>query len=292
MYGIGSMNASYVRGAGLAIILPTFDVGKMFEAIEKHQANLVAAVPTMYVYMLLYPEAEKYDLSSMRWWISGSAALAVETWKEFKRKFGFEIIEGWGLTEAGATNCCNPFDGQVKVGSIGKPMHRTEMKVIDTNGDGLPAGQEGELIIRSTALMHGYWNRPEETAEVLRNGWVYSGDVGHMDEDGYFFITDRKKDLIIKAGENIHPREIEEVLFAHPAVSEAAAIGVKDALYGEDVKAFVVLKPGMQANAEEIIEHCRAKLKSFKTPKELQFLDALPKNLVGKVLRKQLREAG
>ncbi|MEE8373438.1 MAG: long-chain fatty acid--CoA ligase [Dehalococcoidia bacterium] len=289
MYGIGSMNASYVRGGGRAIILPSFDVEKLFAAIETHRGNLVAAVPTMYVYMLLYPEPKKYDLSSMRWWVSGSSALAVETWKNFRAKYGFEIIEGWGLTEAGATNCCNPLDGPVKVGSIGQPMRGTEMRVVDSDGNKIPPGQEGELIIRSTALMQGYWNRPEETAEILRDGWVYSGDVGYVDEDGYYFITDRKKDLIIKAGENIHPREIEEVLFAHPKVSEAAVVGIKDDIYGEDIKAFVVLKPGMQATEAEITEHCKARLKDFKSPKELQFMEALPKNLLGKVLRKELR---
>ena len=290
MYGIGVMIVSSFKGRGKGVVLPTFDVEKIFASIEKYKGNTFAGVPTMYVYMLLYPEPKKYDLSSMQLWTSGSAPLAMETWKGFKEKFGFEIIEGWGLTEAAALNCVNPADGPIKVGSIGKPMKGTEIKIVDNNGNELPQGREGELIIRCPSLMRGYWNMPEETAQTLRNGWVYTGDVGYVDEDGYFFITDRKKDLIIKAGENISPREIEEVIFAHHKIAEAAVVGIKDDMYGEDIKAFVVLKLGERATAEEIIEHCRARLKTFKTPKELQFMDSLPKNLVGKVLKKELRK--
>jgi long-chain acyl-CoA synthetase len=284
MYGINAMIAGSLKGGGKGIALPTFAVEGILEAIDEYGGTAFAGVPTMYIYMLLYPTPEKYDLSSMRLWISGSAPLALETWRAFKEKYGFEIVEGWGLTETAAS-----VDGPIKVGSIGRPMMGNEVKVIDDSGNELPQGQEGELIIRSPALMTGYWNRPEETAEVLRNGWVYTGDIGLVDEDGYFFVTDRKKDLIIKAGENIHPREVEEVLFAHPKVCEAAVVGVPDDVYGEDIKAFVVIRPGEQATQEEIIDCCRERLKGFKSPREVQFMDALPKNLVGKVLRKDLR---
>jgi long-chain acyl-CoA synthetase len=287
MYGIGTMIVGSLKGGGKGVVLPTFDVEKIFASIEKYKGNTLAGVPTMYVYMLLHPELKKYDLSSMKLWTSGSAPLALETCKGFKDKFGFEIIEGWGLTEAAAINCANPIEGPIKVGSIGKPMKGTEIKVVDNDGNELPQGQEGEIIIRCPSLMKGYWNKPEETAEALRNGWLYTGDIGYVDEDGYFFITDRKKDLIIKAGENISPREIEEVLFAHHKVSEAAVVGIRDDVYGEDIKAFVVLKLGEQATTEDIIEYCRTRLETFKTPKELQFMDSLPKNLVGKVSRVQ-----
>lgn len=292
MYGIGVMIVGSLMGGGKGVVLPAFDVEKIFESIEKYKGNTLAGVPTMYIYMLLYPEPKKYDLSSMRLWTSGSAPLALETWKGFKENFGFEIIEGWGLTEAAALNCVNPVDGPIKVGSIGKPMKGTEMKSVGNDGCQLPVGQEGEIIIRCPSLMKGYWNKPEETAETLRNGWLYTGDVGYVDEDGYFFITERKKNIIIKAGENISPREIEEVIFAHHKVSEAAVVGIKDYVHGEDIKAFVVLKPGEQATAEEIIEYCRTRLKTFKTPKELQFMDSLPKNIIGKVLKKELRKMG
>jgi len=291
-YGMATMNSGSLIGGGKLVLLNSFDVDKIFEAIETYKGNVMAGVPTMYVYMLLHPDPKKYDLSSMKYWISGSAPLALDTWEGFKGKFGFEIIEGWGLTEAGANNSVNPLDGVKKIGSIGLPMKGTVIKVFDDDGNELPRGQEGEVAIKGPMLMKGYWNKPEETESVLREGWLYTGDVGYVDEDGYFFITDRKKDLIIKGGENITPREIEEVIFTHPKVSEAAVIGIKDEVYGEDIKAFVVLKPGETATAEEIIEHCLKRLEKFKTPKEVEFLNALPKNLVGKVLKKELRKSG
>jgi long-chain acyl-CoA synthetase len=288
-YGIASINQGLFRSRGKAILLNTFNVEAIFAAIEKYRANNLAGVPTMYVFMLLFPEPKKYDLSSMKYWFCGSAPLALETFNRFKEVFGFEIIEGWGLTEAGANNSVNPLEGVKKVGSIGLPMKGTEMRVVDHRGNPLPARKEGEIAIRGPMLMKGYWNKPEETVEVLRGGWLYTGDIGYVDEDGYFWITDRKKDLIIKAGENISPRAIEEVLFGHPKVLEAAVIGMNDELYGEDIKAFVVLKPGHESTAEEIIEYCRGKLTNFLLPKEVAFPKALPKNLVGKVLKKELR---
>jgi len=288
-YGIATMNNGLFR-RGKTVLLNSFNVETIFASIEKYQANIMAGVPTMYVFMLLYPESRRYNLSSMKYWISGSAPLALETWSRFKEVFGFEIIEGWGLTEAGANNSVNPLEGLRKVGSIGLPMKGTEMEIVDEAGNVLPPEQQGEIVIRGPMLMKGYWNKPEETAEILKGGWLHTGDVGYVDEDGYFWITDRKKDLIIKAGENISPRVIEEVLFKHPKVSEAAVIGIKDEIYGENIKAFVVLKPGQTANPAEIIEYCQTKLTSFLVPKEVAFMKALPKSLVGKVLKKELRK--
>lgn len=290
VYGISCLIASSFHKKGKGIVLPSFTVEKIFEAIQTYRVNVFTGVPTLYVYMLLHPDPGKYDLSSMKWWISGSAALAPETWHGFKEKFGFEIIEGWGLTETGSTGCCNPPDVPKKVGSIGWPMPGAELKIVDDQGGELPDGQQGEIILRTPAMMKGYWRRPEETAEVLKDGWLHTGDIGYVDADGFYFITDRKKDVIIKGGENICPREIEEVIMAHPNVCEAAVVGVKDGVYGEEIKAFVVMKPGMQVTSEELNEHCCAMLKRFKTPKDFTFIEALPKNLVGKVLRKELRE--
>ena len=289
-YGIATMNSGLFRRGGKIVLLNSFNVETILASVEKYQANAMAGVPTMYIFMLLYPEPRKYDLSSMKYWVSGSAPLALETWNRFKEVFGFEIIEGWGLTEAGANNSVNPLEGLKKVGSIGLPMKGTEMRILDDAGNVLPPGKEGEIVIRGPMLMKGYWNKPEETAEILRDGWLHTGDVGYVDEDGYFWITDRKKDLIIKAGENISPRVIEEILFKHPKVSEAAVIGIKDNVYGENIKAFVVLRPGQTATAEEIIEYCQTKLTSFLVPKEVGFMKALPKSLVGKVLKKELRK--
>jgi long-chain acyl-CoA synthetase len=281
--------AAFFHRQGKAVILPSFTVDKIFEDIQTYRANLFVGVPTLYVYMLLHPNPAKYDLSSMKWWISGSAALAHDTWYAFKKKFGFEIIEGWGLTETGASGCCNPPDGPKKVGSIGRPMLGTELKIVDDQDRELAQGQQGEIILRTPAMMKGYWKRPEETAEILRDGWVHTGDVGYVDAEGFYFITDRKKDIIIKGGENICPREIEEVIMTHPNVCEAGVVGVKDGVYGEEIKAFVVVKPGTQVTSEELNEHCCARLKRFKTPKDFTFVETLPKSLVGKVLRKELR---
>ena len=290
IYGITCMVAAYFHERGKAIILSSFTIDKIFKAIQTYRGNLFVGVPTLYVYMLLHPDPGKYDLSSMKWWISGSAALAPETWHGFKEKFGFEIIEGWGLTETGSTGCCNPPDRPKKVGSIGRPMPGAELKIVDDQGGELPDGQQGEIILRTPGMMKGYWRRPEETAEVLKDGWLHTGDIGYVDADGFYFITDRKKDVIIKGGENICPREIEEVIMAHPNVCEAGVVGVKDGVYGEEIKAFVVMKPGMQVTSQELTDHCCARLKRFKTPKDFTFVKTLPKNLVGKVLRKELRE--
>ncbi len=289
-YGIASLNYGHIVGGGKTVVLPAIGIDAIFAAIEKNKADIMAAVPTLYVYMLMHPNPKKYDLSSMKYWISGSAPLTLDTWQRFKETFGAEITEGWGLTEAGANNSANPFNGVKKVGSIGLPMKGTRMKVVDDQGNELPPGQQGEILIAGPQIMKGYWNKPEETAKVIKDGWLYTGDVGYQDEDGYFFITERKKDLIIKGGENIAPREIEEVLYSHPSVNEAAVVGMPDEVYGENIKAFVVLAPGKSATAEEIIAYCQGKLKRFKSPKEVVFLQALPKSLVGKILRKELRK--
>jgi len=289
-YGIGVMNVGLFRKEARTIIFDTFDLDLLYSSIEKFRITTMAAVPTMYIYMLLYPNPKGHDLSSMSSWFSGSAPLAAETWKKFKEVFGAEITEGWGLTEAGANNAMNPLHGLKKVGSIGKPMHGTQMRIMDDRGAFLPKGKEGEIALRGPQLMKGYWNRPEETAQAIRDGWLHTGDIGYEDEDGYFWITDRKKDLIIKGGENISPRKIEEVLYTHPKVSEAAVIGVKDEKYGEAIRAFVVLTPGQTATAEEMQAFCKTKLSSFLVPKEVTFLEAFPKSIVGKILKKELRK--
>ena len=288
-FGIATMNSAYLRLRGKTIILRSFNLEQLFTAMQKYRINSLCAVPTMYVYMLQYPAAGKYDISSMKYWVCGSAPLAADTWKQFKEKFDAEIAEGWGFTEAGANNTSSAHLNVKKVGSIGKPQNGMEMKIFDDNDNELPQGQEGEIVIRGPMVMKGYWNLPEATAEVIKKGWLHTGDIGYIDPDGYFFITDRKKDIIIKGGENISPRTIEEVLYAHPKIAEAAVIGIKDTVYGEDIKAFVTLKPGQTATTDEIMEFCKANLKRFRVPKEIVIMQAMPKTLVGKILKKELR---
>jgi len=289
-YGMALMNTASLFGTR-GVLLRWFNTEDIFDAIQKYKVNITTQVPTMFVYQNMYPEAKKYDLSSMKFWISGSAPLSEETRKEFESKYPGKVYQGWGLTEAGANNCCCPFDKPYKPGSIGKPLN-CEMKVMDENDNEVKVGEIGEIVLKGPVVMSGYWNKPEETKEALQRGWLRTGDMGYMDEDGYFFIVERKKNMIIKAGENIFPREIEEVVYQHSKVSEAAVIGVPDQIYGEELKAFIVLKPGEKATEQEIIDFCGGKLSSFKTPKYVQFLDSLPKNPVGKILYKELRKMG
>jgi long-chain acyl-CoA synthetase len=289
-FGVAMMNGSFLRLQGKVIIMKQFNLEQLFANIDKYKVQSVPIVPTMIVYMLMFPDYAKYDISSVKYWVCGSAPLSLDTWKQFKERFGMEIAEGWGLTEAGANNATNVGQAVIKPGSIGRPMKGMEMKIFDNDDREVPQGQEGEIVLRGPMVMKGYWNLPEATAEVIKNGWLHTGDVGYVDEDGYFYITDRKKDIIIKGGENISPRVIEEVLYAHPAVAEASVIGIKDKVYGEDVKAFVTLKAGAQAKPDDIIEYCREKLKKFFVPKEVVILPAMPKTLVGKILKKELRK--
>jgi long-chain acyl-CoA synthetase len=288
-FGVAMMNGSYLRLHGKVVIMRQFNLEQLFQNIQTHRVQSVPAVPTIYVYMLMYPDASKYDVSSVQLWICGSAPLSVDTWRQFRERFGGEIAEGWGLTEAGANNMTNA--GRViKVGSIGKPMIGMEARIVDDNDQEVPQGQEGEIVLKGPMVMKGYWNLPGQTAEAIRNGWLHTGDIGYVDAEGYYFITDRKKDLIIKGGENISPRMIEEVLYDYPKVAEAAAIGVKDPVYGEEIRGYVTLKPGLTATPEEIRQYCATKLKRFFVPREIVILDAFPKTLVGKILKKELRK--
>lgn len=289
-FGVSMMNGSFLRLKGKVVILRQFNLEQVFANIDRYKVQSVPIVPTMIVYMLMFPDYAKYDISSVKYWVCGSAPLSLDTWKQFKEKFGAEIAEGWGLTEAGANNATNVGQFLIKPGSIGKPMKGMEMKIFDASDRELPQGQEGEIVLRGPMVMKGYWKMPEATAEVIVNGWLHTGDIGYVDKDGYFYITDRKKDIIIKGGENISPRVIEEVLYAHEAVSEASVIGIKDKVYGEEIKAFVTLKAGKTVTADELLEYCGGKLKKFFVPKEVVILAAMPKTLVGKILKKELRK--
>jgi len=289
-YGIAFGNLGILVGAK-SIVLKWFNVEEALKAIETFRVNTIVLVPTMYIMLLSHPDFDEYDLSSLKECISGASALPVEVALEWKRRTGVDIREGWGLTESGATTTGQPADLPPKYGSIGKCLLKcNSIKIFDDNDRELPAGQIGELVIKGPTVMKGYWNAPKETARVIKDGWLYTGDIGYVDDEGYFYITDRKKDIIIRGGENISPREIEEVLFKHPKVAEAGVAGIPDKIYGEEVKAFVVLRAGEQATESEIISFCKEHLPTYKTPKVVQFIDALPKNLMGKVLRAELRK--
>lgn len=250
-------------------------------------------VPTMFIGMLQHPSIDKADLTSIRDCFSGSAPLPVEVIKEFEERTGAIIVEGYGLTETSPVTHINPFGpgSQRKVGSIGLPISDTQCRIVDL-ADGktdLPPGEAGELIVKGPQIMQGYHNRPEETAETLTDGWVHTGDIAHMDEDGYFHIVDRKKDMIISGGYNIYPRDIEEIYFEHPHVLEATAIGIPHEKRGETVKVFIVMKPGTTATEEEMIKFCDGKLAKYKWPTQIEFRDDLPKTNVGKILKRDLR---
>lgn len=292
VFGMTSgMNLSIFVGAANTL-LPKFDVEELLETISREQPTMFPGVPTMYVALTNHPKALDYDLSSIRVCNSGSAPMPVELMKEFERKTGALILEGYGLSEASPVTHCNPIFAERKPGSIGIGIPNTDYKVVDvaTGGNEVPPGDLGELIVKGPQVMKGYWNMPEETAIALRDGWLYTGDIAKMDEEGYVYIMDRKKDMIIASGYNIYPRDIEEVLYEHPSVQEAVVIGIPDEYRGETVKAFVVLKQGKTASDEEIISFCKQHLAVYKVPKMLEFRQELPKTNVGKILRRVLRE--
>jgi long-chain acyl-CoA synthetase len=249
----------------------------------------MSVVPTMLVYLLHHPDADRFDTSSMRLWGSGAAPLPLEIVEPFERKFGGRILEGYGLTEASPVVSAHRLSGVRKLGSVGQPLPGVQVGILDEDDRLLPAGQVGEVGVRGPNVMQGYHGLAEETARALRNGWLHTGDMGRLDADGFLYIVERKKDLIIRGGFNVYPREVEEVLYAHPAVAEAAVVGTPDALMGEEVQAFVTLKPGATADAEGLIAFCQARLAKYKCPRQVRFVDGLPKSPIGKILRKELR---
>jgi long-chain acyl-CoA synthetase len=273
------------------VLIPRPEPQAILEAIHKHRINFFPAVPTMYVGVLNHPEASKFDLTSIKGCFSGAAPLPVEVIRDFEAKTGSQICEGYGLSETSPVVTTNPYGGKTKVGSIGLPVSDTDIKIVDL-ADGtkeMPVGEAGEVLVKGPQVTGGYYKMPEETANAIKDGWLYTGDIGKMDEEGYFFIVDRKKDMVIAGGYNIYPREIDEVLFEHPKVLEACAVGIPDPYRGETIKAFVVLKPGETLTEEEVIKYCGEKLAKYKVPKKVEFMASLPKSGVGKVLRKELR---
>ncbi|MES9994690.1 AMP-binding protein [Desulfovibrio aminophilus] len=291
IYGLTvCMNLATMLGA-TQVPFPRYSPKDVLKAIHKIRPTIFPGAPALYISLLQQKDVAKYDLKSIKFCVSGSAPMPVEYIDQFKKMTGAEILEGFGLTEASPVTHLNPLSGKRKPGSIGMPFPDTDAWIVDMEVGSvtLPPGKMGELVIRGPQVMMGYFNRPDATADVLRNGRLYTGDIATMDEDGYFYIVDRKKDLIISAGYNIYPREIDEVLHSHPKIKEAVAVGIPHGTRGEVVKVFVVLEDGEKMTKSEVIAFCRGKLANYKVPRLVEFRTSLPKTMVGKVLRRALR---
>ena len=293
VFGLSTTMNFSIHMAWTDILVPKPQTEPLLEAIGKFKPTFAPLVPTMYVGMVNHPDIRKTDMSCIKGCFSGSAPLPVEVITDFEKVTGAVIVEGFGMTETTPVTHVNPFAGGArKVGSVGLPISDTLCRIVDLD-DGvtdMPAGEPGELIVKGPQIMKGYKDMPEETANTLRDGWCYTGDIAMMDEDGYFYIVDRKKDMIISGGYNVYPRDIDEVFYEHPKVQEACSIGVPDLKRGENVKVFVVLKEGETATEEELIEFCKDKLATYKLPTEVEFREELPKTNIGKILRKDLRK--
>jgi long-chain acyl-CoA synthetase len=282
-----ALNVAVASGACLTL-LPRFDAAHALRIIAGHHVTVFEGVPTMYVALLHQPDRSDYDLSSMRMCISGGAALPVEVLRGFEDAFGCTVLEGYGLSETSPVASFNHPGRERKPGSIGTPIRGVQMRVVDDSDHEVPQGEVGEIVISGPNVMKGYWHRPEATAEAIRDGWFHTGDLARADEDGYFYIVDRKKDLIIRGGYNVYPREIEEVLYEHPAVAEAAVIGLPHSALGEEVGAAVALKPGASATAEELRDYVKGQVAAYKYPRHVWIVDVLPKGPTGKIQKRDI----
>jgi long-chain acyl-CoA synthetase len=282
-----TLNAAVASGASLSL-LPRFDPARALQILAGHRATVFMAVPTMYSALLASPDRAAYDVSALRLCVSGGAAMPVEVLRAFEKAFGCPVLEGYGLSETSPVASFNHLDRERKPGSIGTPIRGVQMRVVDEQGAEVPQGQAGEIAIRGHNVMKGYWRRPEETAKAIQDGWFRTGDIGRVDEDGYFAIVDRKKDLIIRGGYNVYPREVEEVLYEHEAVADAAVIGLPHPELGEEVGAAVELKPGASVTAEELRDHVKRQVAAYKYPRKVWIVEALPKSATGKILKREI----
>ncbi|WP_320170868.1 long-chain fatty acid--CoA ligase [Maridesulfovibrio sp.] len=292
IYGLTvCLNFPTLLGATM-VPFPRYVPLDVLKTMHKLKPTLFPGAPALYISLLQQKELDKYDVASVKYCLSGSSPMPVEGIRQFKEVFGATIVEGFGLTEASPVTHLNPLNGTKKPGSIGMPLPSTDAAIVDMEVGSLPLppGKMGELIIRGPQVMKGYYNKPDETAGTLRNGWLYTGDIAYMDEDGYFYIVDRKKDMIISSGYNIYPREVDEVLYKHPKIREAVTVGLPHKTRGEIIKVYIVLKDGESMDRTEIIAYCREKLAGYKVPRQVEFRSELPKTMVGKVLRRALRE--
>src|SRR6266545_372693 len=288
-FGQTVMQNASIRGAGTMVLVPRFEPLVAAQLIQKHKVKFFAGVPTMYFALLHHPEVMPEMLASLTNCCAGGSAMPVEVMNTFDRKFSTNILEGYGLSETSPVASFNPQDRK-KIGSIGIPIWGCEFRLVDAEGKVITdPGVPGEICIKGHNVMKGYWKRPEATAEAIVDGWFHSGDIGQRDADGYYYIVDRKKDMIIRGGFNVYPREVEETLYAHPAVLEAAVVGIPHESHGEEVKAVIALKAGHPATAEDVIAYCKQKLAAYKYPRIVEFRDSLPKGPTGKILKRELR---
>lgn len=293
VYGLTISLIIPVYIAATVLPLPRYVPQDVLRLIAKYRPSVFPGAPSIYMSLLQQKDLARYNLHSIRICVSGSAPLPRDVFLRFQEVTGASILEGYGLTEASPITHCNPLgqEGQ-RANSIGRPIPGTDARIVDMEAGGLslPPGKLGEMVVRGPQVMKGYWNRPDETANALRNGWLYTGDLATMDEDGYFYIVDRKKDMVIVGGYNVYPREVDEVLLANPKIADAVTVGISDGMRGETLKAFVVPEPGEELTKADVVAWCRARLASYKVPRLVEFREELPKTIVGKVLRRALRE--
>lgn len=294
IYGVGVMNAGYLMpkeySGGFYVQETWFDPLKFLQLIDEYKCTDMASVPTMLSMLLNHPELENFDLTSLEMVSCGASPLPEEVSVAFMKRTGCRIKQLYGMTENAGIGTADRFAEPYRPGSVGKPYDIVDMQIVDDNDQPVATGEPGEILTRGPSTMKGYHKNPEATEEALRGGWMHTGDIGYMDEDGWVYVVDRKKDMIIKGGENIFPAEIENVLYEHPDIAEAAVIGVPDDVYGEKVVAFVVRNRGTDLNEEQVIEHVKKSVSSFKAPSQVQFVTDLPKSGVGKILRRELRD--
>jgi long-chain acyl-CoA synthetase len=288
VFGMNSVMNMAFHARGLLTLLPRFEPEKCLEIIERDKVTSFAGVPTMYTALLHHPDADKHDTSSLELCVSGGSAMPVEVLRGFDEKFGAKVLEGYGLSETTGMGSFNLPDRERKPGSIGVPVGGTEIKCVDDDDNEVPQGEPGEIVMRGPFVMKGYWNKDDATEEVMRGGWFHTGDVATMDEEGYFFIVDRKKDLIIRGGYNVYPREIEEALYEHPAIREVAVIGVPHEQMGEEVGAAIALKEGEDASEDDIKQFIKQRVAAYKYPRVIWFVDELPKGPTGKILKREV----
>jgi long-chain acyl-CoA synthetase len=288
VFGMNSLMNTCVVARGLMTLVPRFDPGKVLEVIERDRATTFGGVPTMYAALLNHPERDGFDVSCLDLCVSGGAPMPVEILRGFDEAFGAKVLEGYGLSETTGMGSFNTPDRERKPGSIGVPVGGTEIRLVDSDDNDVPPGEPGELVMRGPFVMSGYWNRDDATREVMRDGWFHTGDIATVDEEGYYFIVDRKKDLIIRGGYNVYPRELEEVLYEHPAVREAAVLGVPHESLGEEVGAAVALKEGERVEPDELREYMKQRVAAYKYPRVVWLVDELPKGPTGKILKREI----